>query len=183
MVSVGGVIGAAQQQPTVADIWPLGLGVFDLTEMAWKDNYDPSAAAYETPATVKTWYSQNGLYPKAWDSPEVEVLFRNTTASTSSPSPSSKSHSSNAGAIAGGVVGGVVTLAIVGAIFWFYRVRKPKCRQAQPKTGFAKAEMEGRSAETKHQQSSNVPKGLTIQELGSKALHEVGGGQEHYEMP
>ena len=183
MVSIGGVIGAAQQEPTVADIWPLGLGVFDLTEMAWKDNYDPSVSAYETPATVKNWYRQNGLYPKSWDSPGVEALFRNTTANTSSPSPSSRSHSSNAGAIVGGVIGGVVTLALIGATLWFYRLWKSRSRQIQSGAGFTKAEMEGRSAEIKHRQSSNVPKILTIQELGSQSLHEIGGGQRHHELP
>ncbi len=181
MVSVGGVISAAQE---AADTWPLGLGVFDLTEMTWKDNYDPSAAAHETPTSLKNWYSQNGLYPKAWDSPVVEALFRNTTASTSTPSLSSKSHSSNAGDIAKGVVGRVVLFAFIGAMLWFYRFWKSKSRrQAQPETGFTKVEMEGRSAGTKHQPSLDVPNGLPIPELGSRPLYEVGGGQETYEMP
>lgn len=40
----------------VQDNFPQGLGVFDLTELQWKDSFNPDAAAYESPDEVKAWY-------------------------------------------------------------------------------------------------------------------------------
>lgn len=39
------------------DEWTWGLGVFDMHDMQWKDNYDPEAGPYESPAMIKDWYT------------------------------------------------------------------------------------------------------------------------------
>jgi hypothetical protein len=57
------------------DPWPQGIGIFDLSDMEWKDYYDPSAAAYTTPKAVKDWYKQNGQYPSQWDDVAVQGWF------------------------------------------------------------------------------------------------------------
>ena len=40
------------------DPFAKGLGVFDMTEMRWKDSYDANALAYRTPEAVKGWYAR-----------------------------------------------------------------------------------------------------------------------------
>ena len=66
------------------DPWAQGIGIFDLTEMAWKDHYDPSAGSYRTPQGLKDWYSQNGRYPSEWDDPTVQGWFTGIGALSSS---------------------------------------------------------------------------------------------------
>ena len=38
------------------DNFPQGLGIFDMTELKWSDRYDATAAAYDSPELVKSWY-------------------------------------------------------------------------------------------------------------------------------
>ena len=40
---------------TIADY---GIGIFDLSEMRWKDSYDSDAAAYEAHEDIRDWYSK-----------------------------------------------------------------------------------------------------------------------------
>ncbi|KAK4125179.1 hypothetical protein N657DRAFT_570082 [Parathielavia appendiculata] len=62
ILSIGGTsIGDSKSKGwNEQDPAPQGLLLFDMTELMWKDSYDPNAAAYERPADIKTWYS-NGL--------------------------------------------------------------------------------------------------------------------------
>ena len=39
------------------DAFAQGLGIFDLTDMAWKSSYDADAAAYTTPQMIKDYIS------------------------------------------------------------------------------------------------------------------------------
>ena len=58
MIVVGGQI-ASESDPKgnlPKDVWPWGLGVFDMHDLQWKDHYDPEAGQYESPAMVKDWY-------------------------------------------------------------------------------------------------------------------------------
>ena len=151
MVVVGG------QNPNVPglvpDIWPQGLGIFDLSAMEWKSQYDASAPAYVTPDVVKTWYKQNGRYPASWDDPVVKSWFIDastnpSTNTSTNATPSSSSHSST-GAIVGGVVGGVGGLLLVGALVWFVirrRRRRPQTavmeKEMQPGEEFNKPELD-----------------------------------------
>jgi hypothetical protein len=54
VLSIGGTSSGAWNEPDPA---PQGLLLFDMTEMKWKDSYDPNAADYERPPDLKTWYS------------------------------------------------------------------------------------------------------------------------------
>ena len=186
MAVVGGVVDATGNDSMIADIWPLGLGIFDLTAMKWSDHYDPSAPGYETPAVVTDWYMQHGKYPASWNSTAVEALFRNFTNSTNSttsphaqPSASS-AHSSNAGAITGGVVGGVLALVLGGIVFWFCRRRKAS---ASSTVLHGKSELDAGPAEIKRAYELNGQGQEPVQELGSKSLLEVQGEDVRHEMP
>lgn len=75
LLSVGGLLpktfidsGFSEQ-----DEWPLGLGIFDMTELRWTHRYDPNAGAYDSPKVVRDWYSQGNV--ASWESPELEALF------------------------------------------------------------------------------------------------------------
>lgn len=47
------------------DTFPQGVGVFDLTDMTWKDEYNADASSYDSPEAIKTWYNE-GLGPPAF---------------------------------------------------------------------------------------------------------------------
>ena len=145
MIVTGGLNPASENKSQLInsrDIWTQGTGVFDLTAMQWKDNYDANAEPYMTPDAVKSWYAANGPYPVTWDDPVVEDLFVQSTSASSSgeensgadPSDDGAGTSSpNAGAIAGGVVGGVAGLALIAALFWF--LKRSRQRHAGPRPG------------------------------------------------
>ena len=82
MASVGGIVVYSNtNQDTydvsggVADPWQQGIGIFDMSEMQWKDSYDASAAPYVTPDIVKSYYQSNGRNPSSWTSPIVQSWF------------------------------------------------------------------------------------------------------------
>lgn len=60
VISVGGI------DPTVpypnyfseTDPWPQGLGIFDMTDLKWTNNYDAAATAYTLPFVMQDWYNQ-----------------------------------------------------------------------------------------------------------------------------
>lgn len=59
MLIVGGL--DLSQSPyafSAGDPWRNGLGIFDISAMAWADEYDADAAAYESPGVVREWYSR-----------------------------------------------------------------------------------------------------------------------------
>ncbi|GJC95003.1 kelch repeat protein [Colletotrichum higginsianum] len=116
------------------DTFPQGVGVFDLTDMTWKDEYNADASSYDSPEAIKTWYNEGNIANVEY-SEGVEGLMKSGTAgsgffsgSGSDSTPvDSGSGSTNTGAIAGGVVGGVVGVAlIVLAAFCLMRRRKHK---------------------------------------------------------
>jgi hypothetical protein len=41
----------------VKDTFSQGLGIFDMTDMVWKDSYDANASDYQSPEVVKDWYA------------------------------------------------------------------------------------------------------------------------------
>lgn len=60
MIVVGGMetIAGSPEHDNTKDIFPQGLGIFDLTRLAWKDEYDAAAADYDSPDIVKSWYDE-----------------------------------------------------------------------------------------------------------------------------
>jgi hypothetical protein len=126
MVVVGGKEPFLTHPSQITDIWTQGIGIFDLTAMEWKDQYDAGAAPYVTPDVVKAWYNEHGQYPASWSNAIVEAWFTRTAP------PGSL----NLGAIAGGVVGVVVCLFLVGLLTYFFMRRrsgKPEGRFLRPR--------------------------------------------------
>lgn len=41
-----------------SDPWRHALGVFDMTELKWKDFFDSSPREYESPTVVQDWYKE-----------------------------------------------------------------------------------------------------------------------------
>jgi hypothetical protein len=77
MLSIGGTDGYLGFPDSLLqpDPWKNGIGIFDLTRMAWTAGYDAGAAAYDSPDVVKRWYSQGGLASVTWSSADVKQLF------------------------------------------------------------------------------------------------------------
>ena len=91
MISVGGVVmtqdGADSDsadgdddisiyEHSVPDPWSQGIGIWDLSAMAWKDRYDPAAGPYTTPQMVKQYYASNPRYPPSFtDDPVLRSWF------------------------------------------------------------------------------------------------------------
>ncbi len=147
MLSVGGTDGDLGYPGSLRDPdpWENGLGVLDLTTMAWTNRFDPAASEYDSPSNVKEWYAQGGLASMTWDSKEVQQLFdkkpppgSGSNPDPSSPSPTAPSDPSTGdpsdtltggssppiGAIVGGVVGGVVLIAVVVIAAFFVRRKR-----------------------------------------------------------
>ena len=59
MISIGGL--DPTSNPTVnfsdADTNPQGLGVFDMVQLKWTNEYDANAAPYTSADPIKAWYS------------------------------------------------------------------------------------------------------------------------------
>lgn len=129
---------------SIQDPWEKAIGVFDLTAMEWKDDYDPDAPAYVTPDAVKDYYRNNG--EPVWDNDVVKRWFTkgslNQTNSTTVPDPdrgpasSAGSSGTNGGAIAGGTVGGVAGLALIAfSCLYMIRLRRRRRRHIGKSAG------------------------------------------------
>ena len=90
---------------SLPDPWLQGLGIFDLTAMEWKEEYDTAAAPYVTPDAVKAYYQRHGRGPASWTNDIVQAWFTevtsyhtdsgNHTDSSNHTDPSSHTDSSN----------------------------------------------------------------------------------------
>jgi Kelch motif len=128
-------------QGNVHDQWSWGLGIWDMTEMRWSDQYDAQAKPYVTSDVVVQGIQQNGQYPSSWTQSGVQQLFQKqepaitSTSSTSrassptsisTPSSSASSSHISTGAITGIAVGvvviGLILLAL--AIFLYLHRRR-----------------------------------------------------------
>ncbi|KAL0466187.1 hypothetical protein QR685DRAFT_547812 [Neurospora intermedia] len=152
------VIGGQNEKDGWPAIWqskdplPLGLGIFDMTTMAWKSNgsYDAETAEYRPAEVIEKWYNDGGLDKVQWNSDDVKKMFLATPVNftkldepSSSDKPSSggggsgssdgntdkskdESNKSKTGPIVGGIVGGcVVVLGVIGGwLFWRRRHKK-----------------------------------------------------------
>ncbi|KAF4838027.1 Kelch repeat-containing protein [Colletotrichum tropicale] len=76
MLSIGGLASLESGEAwTVQDPWPNGMGIFDMTEMRWKDDYNADAAKYESPSVVQQWYSDGGQNNVSWTTEDLKTLF------------------------------------------------------------------------------------------------------------
>ncbi|KAG7053227.1 kelch repeat protein, partial [Colletotrichum scovillei] len=120
--SVGNLKGWALRDP-----WPQGLGLFDLAEWTWKDDYNASAGAYRSHEEIQRWYREKGVSSVSWSSEEVKTFFVPTVKTTAIPTaiptvtpptmPRATEASSNA--IAGAAIVAII-LAVLAflAIMW-----------------------------------------------------------------
>lgn len=79
MMSIGGrLVNTATTLGMQQDPWTSSIGVFDMTAFAWKDAYDPHAAAYDSPDPVKQYYSSEYQEP-TWADPALAQEFRRSS--------------------------------------------------------------------------------------------------------
>lgn len=63
MITIGGLNidaggGALSQEVwSLADSFKHGVGVFDMSDMTWKNSYQANLTNYTTPKVIKSWYS------------------------------------------------------------------------------------------------------------------------------
>lgn len=100
------------------DPFPQGLGIFDLTDLAWnKDGkYDADAEDYRTPKSVEEWYQDKNLSALSWSSEDVRRMLLKNPVSFKAATPGQQSSVSKDGPIAGGVVGSAVILCILSGL-------------------------------------------------------------------
>ncbi|KAK1961564.1 hypothetical protein LY78DRAFT_588434, partial [Colletotrichum sublineola] len=124
MIVVGGKV--ANKNAKGRDPFPQGLGIFDVTDLQWKDEYDAKAAEYDSPAIIKSWYITGNL---ANLSDPVRALFQSTPESDSRGHSGSTAEQSplTSGAVAGIVIGGVLLVGLIGVAAFFLR-RRRNCR-------------------------------------------------------
>ncbi|KAK7910925.1 kelch repeat protein [Apiospora marii] len=200
MLSVGGIAnvkGLVYSNYSVIDPdpWKQGLGVFDLTEMVWKDRYDADADAYDTPKMVRDWYTEGGVNSVSWASEDIKAMFEYGTNRTVDPSgtpnttESGKGSSLNnsdtapgnnlnhTGTIVGITVGGVVGVALITVLAVLLRRRaRQSAPQRQRKTSF-KMGLPHKGAEQEQMDETYYP------ELYSNHGHSELGPECRHEMP
>uniref|UniRef100_A0A8H7TWG5 Kelch repeat protein n=1 Tax=Bionectria ochroleuca TaxID=29856 RepID=A0A8H7TWG5_BIOOC len=135
MISVGGARSFFNFSDP--DPWGNGLGILDLTELKWKNDYNASAPEYDSPDVIKEWYADAAREQPTWASDSIKAMFstssdntdnnQNNTNSTTDNSDGQSTESTgggtNVGAIAGGTVGGVALIALIAFAIWFFRRR------------------------------------------------------------
>lgn len=57
MITIGGINPNKEKPWEETDELAQGLGVFDMTDLQWRDNYNHQAPEYDSPKPVKDWYS------------------------------------------------------------------------------------------------------------------------------
>lgn len=75
MLISGGLTNDTKSAWSEYDAWPYALGLFDMTDLEWKAEYDPEAGEYETPKMIRDWYNDNGMDSVSWSSDSVKKFF------------------------------------------------------------------------------------------------------------
>ena len=116
MVVVGGKQPWLSVDSQIPDFLEQGIGIFDLSAMEWRDQYDAAAAPYASPDVVKVWYNEHGQYPSVWSNDTVKAWFTGAA----------RSHHRKIGPIVGGVVAVVLGLLLLGLVAYFFMARRSK---------------------------------------------------------
>lgn len=146
MISIGGAQDPGNWE-TDMDPWPNGLGIFDMSALIWKMDYDNTAAPYEPSSLVADYYAGGERFPPNWGDPALQVIFNKTMAngtggddgtnpgngdgtvgSDGSSNNTGAKAAGVAGGIAGGVIGGVAGLALITLVIWWLLRRKRKAQ-------------------------------------------------------
>ncbi|KAH6680002.1 hypothetical protein F5X68DRAFT_234517 [Plectosphaerella plurivora] len=114
MFSWGGLTTDDYMEWRTADIYPQGLGFFDMNKLEWTEGYNADGDEYKANEAVVSKRATS----VEWSSPEVSALFGNVVNNTRTEDDDSLAATDDnsgssvpVGAIAGGVVGGVVAIA------------------------------------------------------------------------
>ena len=140
MLTVGGAANSKLNQ-TPCDWETKGVGVFDMSAVAWGSVYDANAPDYTVPKLVASKIGSGAggggaaasmTQPtEGFDQEGLAQIFKvpykpkrgNSTNSTSPP-PSSQPQTSNSnliGPVVGGLIGGLVLTGLLAALLWYYR--------------------------------------------------------------
>ena len=133
---------------SLTDPWRHGLGIFDMTELRWRDSYDPDLPAYTTPTAIKSIYARQGKFPKQCSDPTVQKLFTekqvisnmtsqnpNSTPPESEAAPSSPQNRVNQASIAGATDGSVAMFIFLITSLIFYPRFRRRRRSEQSQRG------------------------------------------------
>lgn len=74
-------VGGLEFKEPGKDDAPMGLLMYDMTAMKWKDSYDATLGDYERPAAISAFYTNGSLDRVQWRSKEVQSLFVTGTGS------------------------------------------------------------------------------------------------------
>ena len=181
MVVIGGDPSQNGTPNAVPDPWPQGLGIFDLSEMVWKAQYDALALPYVTPNIIRVSNEAHGAYPDKWDDPLVKswfvpkVIVANNTVPSNSTAPIPPAKSENhIGAIAGGVVGGLLGVVLASLLAFF--VVRDRRRQTTCKSRAELVDQKEGPSEVQgfaHQQASELQGKSIFNQTGGVPIHEL----------
>lgn len=68
-------VGGLEFKDPGKDDAPMGLLMYDMTAMRWKDSYDATLSDYERPGVISAFYKNGSLVKVQWSSNEVQSLF------------------------------------------------------------------------------------------------------------
>ena len=118
---IGNIIGA----PSLADTWPQGVGVFDMSDFVWKTSYNASAERYVTPDIVKRAITAGGRYPQTRSDDRIRgwVMREEKESNSSAQSrpgdggAQSSSSPTSIKTVIGGVVGGIILVSFLIIVY------------------------------------------------------------------
>ncbi|KAF6830621.1 Kelch repeat-containing protein-like protein 6 [Colletotrichum plurivorum] len=70
----GLVYSELSEQGNSKEIFPQGLGIFDLSRMVWKDEYDAAADKYESGDIIRSWHNAGGLETVTYNKDVASLL-------------------------------------------------------------------------------------------------------------
>ena len=171
----------------IPDPWPQGLGIFDMTNLTWRDEYDPDLPTYKTPDAIKKIYAQQGRYPqKNWSDPAAQKLFTTPDSTSNAAVPSSRNEPQspsvrNKGVIAGGTVGGVVGVALLIALLSFLILRFR--RREQRSLHSNQSQQQNTSETIQREVEGEEAVGAARRELGDhRIIRELNSGSDPREL-
>ncbi|CAH0053689.1 unnamed protein product [Clonostachys solani] len=178
-ISIGGRAKPSKDGFKSDDIWPRGIGIFDLVTSEWVDSYDPSLGEYDSPASVQKIYKSGEADGYNYTPGVQELFWKNRSSNDTTEESQSSGGKVSAGTIAGATVGGVaVVVLIAGGIFWLMRRRRQQDNQAMPlpTEDFKEPNVWGDQPLPPYRQDISGA-GVPIIELNSTTVSEMDGCQ------
>ncbi|CAI6091112.1 unnamed protein product [Clonostachys chloroleuca] len=131
MITIGGTSNDSPDKWKEDDPWFRAIGVFDMVEMKWTEDFDPGKGDYDSPSDVKNWYQKNNVDAYGLYDDSIRDLFINASNDSNDNNDSNKQDSAPLGPIVGGVIGGVALVLLAIGGFWFFRRRRAQDEERQ----------------------------------------------------